>query len=85
MRVEGVVGQRELLWGSGDVLHQKIVKHLDIRLHFQQVGIAAPLNSPHPFPDPSLSIPTLCSSRRNPYPPHGRSLKIPRGSWGRKS
>ena len=24
----------------------------------------------------------LCSSRKIPYPPHGRSLKIPRGSWG---
>ena len=21
----------------------------------------------------------LCSSRKNPYPPHGRSLEIPRG------
>ena len=24
---------------------------------------------------------TLCSSRKYPYPPHGRSLEIPRG-WG---
>ena len=22
---------------------------------------------------------TMCSSRKNPYPPHGRSLEIPRG------
>ena len=26
----------------------------------------------------------LCSSRKNPYPPHERSLKIPR-EWGLKS
>ena len=24
----------------------------------------------------------LCGSRKNPYPPHGRSLEIPRGRWG---
>ena len=24
----------------------------------------------------------LCSSRKNPYPPHGRSLEIPKGRWG---
>ena len=25
------------------------------------------------------SLPVMCSSRKNPYPPHGRSLEIPRG------
>ena len=25
---------------------------------------------------------TLCRSRKNPYPPHGRSLEIPRGRGG---
>ena len=24
----------------------------------------------------------MCSSRKNPYPPHGRSLEIPRGGGG---
>ena len=24
----------------------------------------------------------MCSSRKNPYPPHGRSLEIPRGRGG---
>ena len=27
----------------------------------------------------SLNNTALCSSRKNPYPPHGRSLEIPRG------
>ena len=26
--------------------------------------------------------PGMCSSRKNPYPPHGRSLEIPRGRGG---
>ena len=26
----------------------------------------------------------MCSSRKNPYPPHGRSLEIPRGRGGVK-
>ena len=29
-----------------------------------------------------LSVTILCSSRKNPYPPHGRSLEIPRGGGG---
>ena len=24
----------------------------------------------------------MCSSRKNPYPPHGRSLEVPRGRGG---
>ena len=26
-----------------------------------------------------ITLPKLCSSRKNPYPPHGRSLELPRG------
>ena len=33
------------------------------------------------FTEPENSF-TLCSSRKNPYPPHGRSLEIAGGSGG---
>ena len=36
-------------------------------------------------PSPEQSVTSMCGSRKNPYPPHGRSLEIPRGKGGLES
>ena len=35
-----------------------------------------------PFPDFRSVLFEMCSSRKNPYPPQGRSSEIPRGGGG---